>query len=410
MQTTDVVVAGAGPSALVAAALLARQGLSAAIVGPQPHPDSDPRTIALMQPSIRLLCHLGLWQGKLLDVAQPLRRLRLIDDTGGTLTAPAITFSAAELNLEEFGWNLPVAALTQALRELCFTSGVTHITGRIDGLAEAGGAVSVRCRGSDTELAARIIVAADGRDSFVRQALGIAADEWSYEQSAIATTFGHSAAHEDQSIEYHRPSGPLTTVPLPDQRCGLVWMEAPERAGELMALSDEEFACELQAAMHGHLGRIFAVGRRHAFAMRGLLASEFGGPRALLVGEAAHVLPPIGAQGLNMSFRDAATAAELIGEAHRKGGDPGSAEVVRRYGELRRRDVLPRQGLIHAMNQSLLSRLLPISALRALGMAAIDRFGPLRKVVMNEGLAPSQPLPLAMRPQGTTGGVLPDTQ
>ena len=187
-------------------------------------------------------------------------------------------------------------------------------------------------------------------------------------------------------------------MPLPDNHSGLVWMESPERADELMALSESEFACELQAATHGQLGRIFAVGDRTSFPMRGLIASDFGGPRTLLIGEAAHMAPPIGAQGLNMSFRDAATAAELIGDARRKGADTGSPEVVQRYGELRRRDVLPRQSLIHAMNQSLLSGLLPFSALRVLGMAAIDRIGPLRKLVMNQGLAPSQPLPLAMRP------------
>jgi 2-octaprenyl-6-methoxyphenol hydroxylase len=221
--------------------------------------------------------------------------------------------------------------------------------------------------------------------------------EWSYEQSAIATTFAHSAPHDDLSIEYHRPSGPLTTVPLPGNRSGLVWMELPERSGELMALNESEFACELQAATHGDLGRVFAVGNRTAFAMRGLIASNFGGPRVLLVGEAAHVVPPIGAQGLNISFRDAATAAELIGDARRKGADPGGAEVVRRYGELRRLDVVPRQNLIHAMNQSLLSGFAPFAVMRVLAMAAIDQIAPLRRFVMNEGLEPSQPLPLTMR-------------
>ena len=397
MQKADAIVAGTGPSALAAAALLARHDVPTALVGPQAGPGSDPRTIALMQPSIRLLCHLGLWQGKLQEVAQPLRRLRLIDDTGGALVSPTVTFSASELNLEEFGWNLPVAALTEALRDLCVSSGVSRITGLIETVAVADAAVSVSCS-TGTEIAAQVMVAADGRGSFVRQALGIAMEEWSYEQSAIATTFEHSAAHEDLSIEYHRPAGPLTTVPLPGNHSGLVWMESPERADELMALSEREFACELQAATHGQLGRIFTVGDRTSFAMRGLIASDFGGPRALLVGEAAHMAPPIGAQGLNMSFRDAATAAELIGDARRKGADIGSAEVVQRYGELRRRDVLPRQSLIHAMNHSLLSGLLPFSALRVLGMAAIERIVPLRKLVMNQGLAPSQPLPLAMRP------------
>ena len=395
MPPIDAIVAGSGPSALAVAALLAREGVATTLVGPQAD-RTDARTVALMQPSIRLLRHLGLWPDRLAGLAQPLRRLRIIDDTGGLVASPTVTFSAAELGLEAFGWNLPVAALTRALRDVCLTSGVACLAHAVESAAIADGTVSVLC-GGGTRLSAPVVVAADGRESPVRKSLGIATDEWSYEQSAIATTFGHSIAHDDLSIEHHRPSGPLTTVPLPGDRSGLVWMELPERSDALMALDESRFACELQAATHGQLGRISAIGPRTAFAMRGLIASDFGGPRALLVGEAAHVVPPIGAQGLNMSFRDAATAAELVGEACRRGGDPGSAELVRRYGELRRRDVVPRQGFIHAVNQSLLSSFAPLSAMRALGMAAVDRIGPLRRLAMRQGIEPSQELPLAMR-------------
>jgi 2-octaprenyl-6-methoxyphenol hydroxylase len=348
-----------------------------------------------MQPSIRLLCHLGLWHGKLAEKGEPLRKLRIIDDSGGPLAAPTLTFSAAELGLEAFGWNVPVAELSLALGKLCL-SGVTRIMGRLRTLAVKTEAVFATCDGEE-QLAAPVIIAADGRNSFVRQTLGIATERWSYNQAALATTFRHTALHEGMSAEYHRPYGPLTTVPLPGQRSGLVWMERPQRADELMALDEREFACELQAALHGQLGLISAIDRRTVFGMRGLVASDFGGPRALLVGEAAHMVPPIGAQGLNMSLRDAATAAELLDDARRAGSDPGAPQVVQRYGEIRRRDVMPRQSFIHALNWSLLANSLPVSALRALGLTALDGIGPLRRLVMAEGLEPTPLLPLSMR-------------
>ena len=396
MQRMDAIVAGSGASALTAAALLAGQGLVTGLVGPAGR-ENDPRTVALMQPSIRLLRHLEIWPGKLAALGQPLRRLRIIDDTGSLLVSPTVTFSASELDLEAFGWNLPLSALCRGLAELCKLRGVSCLAGCIESVTVADGLVTVGCEG-DAKVAAPILIAADGKESFVRRSLGIATKSWSYEQSAIAATFEHSLAHDDLSIEYHRPAGPLTTVPLPGHRSGLVWMETPERTGGLMAIDDCEFERELQAATHGQLGRIFAVGDRAVFPMSGLIASDFGGPRTLLVGEAAHVVPPIGAQGLNMSLRDAATAAELVSEARRNGLDPGGEDVLRRYGQLRRGDVLPRQEAIHYMNRSLLGGPVLLSALRVLGLTAIDQISPLREMTMSQGLGTLQQLPLAMRP------------
>jgi 2-octaprenyl-6-methoxyphenol hydroxylase len=393
VQSFDAIVAGAGPSGLVSAALLARDGWATALVGEEAN-SSDPRTIALMQPSIRLLCHLGVWPGELAVQGEPLRSLRIVDDTGEALSAPTLTFSAGELDLDAFGWNVPVAALTRALAEVC-SSGVARFMGRLETLVVETGGIRVTCSEGQT-LAAPVIVGADGRNSFVRRTLEIATEEWSYDQAALATTFQHSQRHDGLSLEYHRPHGPFTTVPLPGHRSGIVWMERPQRIAELAALEEGEFAAELQAALHGQLGLISDLGTRTVFAIDGLLATQFGGPRTLLVGEAAHCVPPIGAQGLNMSLRDAAMAAELLGDARRAGLDPGGVEVLRHYGEVRRRDVMPRQHIIHAVNRSLLGRSLPFSAFRSLGLTLLDGIAPLRRLVMSEGLEPSH-LPLAMR-------------
>jgi 2-octaprenyl-6-methoxyphenol hydroxylase len=171
-------------------------------------------------------------------------------------------------------------------------------------------------------------------------------------------------------------------------------MERPARAAELVALSEQDLATEIQIATHGDLGRVSNIGARKLFPMLGLVARDFARSRILLVGEAGHVVPPIGAQGLNMSLRDAAQAAHLmLGE-----DDPGSASVMTEYDALRRRDVQPRQQVIGLMNRSLLSGFLPLEGGRALGLTLLAQFGPLRRAVMRYGLASSPAsLPHSMR-------------
>jgi len=165
-----------------------------------------------------------------------------------------------------------------------------------------------------------------------------------------------------------------------------------------MALSDREIAAEIQIGTHGELGLVSDVGPRRLFPMQGLVARDFARNRIILIGEAAHVVPPIGAQGLNMSLRDAAQAADLMeGE-----DDPGSPAIMADYDARRRRDVQPRQQVIDLMNRSLLSGFVALESGRAAGMTLLSQFGPLRRAVMQYGLAPSTNLPRVMRPdQGT---------
>ena len=246
-------------------------------------------------------------------------------------------------------------------------------------------------------LSASLVVAADGRNSRIRQAARISVRDWAYDQSAIATSFSHSEPHFNISTEYHKPAGPFTTVPLPGNRSSLVWMERPGRAAELMRLDDEALAAEIQLATHGDMGRIGNIGPRRAFPMHGLLADRLAGNRLILIGEAAHVVPPIGAQGLNMSLRDAAQIADLVV----RHADPGSNLALREYEASRRGDIVPRQAAIDLMNRSLLAGALWLDGGRIVGLAAIAAFPPLRQFVMRRGLVPPGRLPLAMQDRNT---------
>jgi 2-octaprenyl-6-methoxyphenol hydroxylase len=393
----DAIVVGAGPAGLAAACLLAQGSVKAALIAESAASNPpDPRTVALMMPSLRLLTELRLWPGTIAQKAAPLRKLRLVDDTGSPFPAPELTFSSEEIGEEAFGWNIPLASLKSSLAEKAEALGVTMHPGHAAGVVLDNNSAEVKLTGGGT-LAASVVVAADGRLSNIRRTAAIGASEWNYGQVALALSFGHSAPHRDISTEYHKEAGPFTTVPLPGRRSSLVWMVEPHRAKTLMALDDKALGAEIQIANHGELGLIEDVGPRGAFPMRGLRTSIFARNRVMLVGEAGHVVPPIGAQGLNLSFRDAATAAELISHAVRQGEDPGDPAVLSAYDNRRRADILPRQSIVDLMNRSLISHFLPLEAGRALGLAALSGFGPLRRYVMEHGTGLSGDLAMTMR-------------
>jgi 2-octaprenyl-6-methoxyphenol hydroxylase len=393
MQERDVIVVGGGPAGLAAACLTAEEGVATTLIAAQTAAD-DPRTVALMRPSIDLLAHLGVWPEPLCEVSAALRRLRLVDDSGGMFKGPDICFAASEIGLEAFGWNIALSALIEALTARAATLGVELVRAPVTAVVASDDACELTC--SHGIFSARLALAADGAASLLRNAAGIKVRRWSYDQEALATSFAHSAAHDHTSREYHRAGGPFTTVPLPGLRSSLVWMERPPRINELMAMDDRRLAAEIQLACHGELGRISDVGPRKAFPMRGLLAEQFAGNRIMLLGEAGHVVPPIGAQGLNMSLRDAAHAAELACDAIAAGADPGGPGVLSAYQAARRFDVTARQALIDTTNRTLLSGSEVFAAARNLGLTAIGSLPFLRQRVMRAGLGPVSGLPRIM--------------
>ncbi len=380
MRDFDIITAGGGPAGLAAACFAAKAGRRVALIADARSQQDDPRTVALMQPSIKLLAGIGVWTAELRNQVAPLKRLRMVDDTGAALRASTITFDPAEIGEEVFGWNIPLVLLVPALQALALELGVEIIAADVSGANVSGGSIKVTT--SAGIFSAQVALAAESRKSVLRDAAGICCTTWSYEQAAIATSFDHSGEHDGTSTEYHRQAGPFTTVPMPGKRSSLVWLERPARAAELMALDDRALCVEIQIATHGELGRVSSVGARRAFPMHGLTARSFAANRTLLIGETAHVTPPIGAQGLNMALRDGADAADLMASA----ADPGADDILYGYDRLRRRDVWPRQQMIDLMNRSLLSGFLPLEMGRAMGLELIAGISPLRRYVMRQGL------------------------
>ncbi len=384
------IISGAGPAGLAAAILLAMDGVKAAIISPLTK--DDPRTTALMHPSMQLLKFMGVWTDELKSHCAPLKQLHVIDDTGNLVTAPNATFRASEMNLEEFGWNVPLAKLVPLLKARAIALGVTLMEDESVAASCHDNFITVQTLGRQT-FTTKILLAADGADSAIRTSLGFMTETWTFEQSALATSFAHSASHHFVSTEFHKHAGPFTTVPLPGNRSSLVWMDRPARIEALHKLSNVELAVEIQLETKGLLGRITDIGSRKIFPMRGQRATSFAAKRCMIVGEAAHVLPPIGAQGLNLSLRDAAQAADLIIGAE----DPGADGILKQYNTLRLADVVPRQHIVNMMNTSLLAKIPALAVGRAIGLAAIANVAPLRNLAMQQGLAPTANLPFSMR-------------
>ncbi len=390
MLKARALVVGGGPAGLAAAALLAQAGVQTICVAPAR--DDDPRTTALMAPSIRLLEHLGIWNEELRAACAPLKQLHMLDDTGNLVSAPDLRFDAQEASLDAFGWNVPLVNLLPALRSCAAAYGATLLDTEVSAVLNSEGHVEVACK-DGSEVVAEFAVAADGRNSIVRKAAGIAVTEWSFDQSALVTRFQHSREHEFVSTEWHKLGGPFTTVPLPGKSSALVWMDRPDKIDAAMHLDAKSLAREIQLMNHGALGLVSDVQPPHSFAMRGVKAEKFAAQRCFLVGEAAHVFPPVGAQGLNMSLRDAGHLLDVV-LGH---DDAGSAAAMDAYAALRHGDVGPRQAAISIMNWSLLAEMLPPHLARAAGLAAVAFVPPLRSFAIREGLSPSGGLPFVMR-------------
>jgi 2-octaprenyl-6-methoxyphenol hydroxylase len=397
----DVAVVGAGPAGITTALALAHVGANVALIGPAPSPASphasDTRTAALLASSVDLLKRLDVWE-TLARHAAPLKAIRIIDTSDGVLRGPEIEFAASELGLEAFGYNIPNSTLVDALyaRAVQILGAVhAHTVAKIDVVADRavlycpdGPAVSVR-----------LAVGADGRRSIVRQAAGIATSEWRYDQAAIATSFEHKRPHGDVSNELYQLAGSVTTVPLPDPHgSSVIWVGGLAEIEALMGLEASDFGTALEERLKGLLGEVGSVDARAKFPVAGLTAKAITAPRIALAGEAAHILPPIGAQGLNLGLRDGAALADCVAAALRRGADPGGAPVLKAYADARRLDILTRTVGVDLLTRSLLTSLLPVQAARGLVLHGLNAIGPLRRFAMRAGMTPPNALPSLMRP------------
>ncbi|MCV6600032.1 MAG: UbiH/UbiF family hydroxylase [Cohaesibacter sp.] len=387
IKKADIAIVGSGPAGHVAAIQMAKLGLSCVLIGPA-HSGTDGRTTALLGSSVRYLERLGLWD-QVKEQGQALRIMRLFDDTGRLVRAPMTEFDSAEIGLEAFGYNIGnnklVAALHQGIGELD------------DLIQDQQFAVSVKLEDDHASIAmedgsiwqVKLAIAADGRKSLVKEAADIEMRKWSYPQAALVLNLHHKdQSHNNSSTEFHTPCGPFTLVPYDDaNHSSLVCVVTPQEAQELKAMDKDTLAWELEKRAHHLYGKFEIVSDPQIFPLAGMVAKQFYGQRAALIAESAHVFPPIGAQGLNLSLRDIEELAVQIEQALEAGQtDIGHDDILKAYDKARRPDIWSRTAGVHMLNMSLLSSLPVLQGLRTAGLTVAKNFAPVRKLLMKAGL------------------------
>ncbi|WP_319824309.1 UbiH/UbiF family hydroxylase [Thalassovita sp.] len=396
MRTTDfdILVSGGGVAGLTAAAVFGTAGFRVLCVDPAPPiierdaAGSDLRTTAFLQPSQALLDRAGLWS-RLDAHAAPLQVMRIVD-AGGETPVPRIVkdFNASDISDKPFGWNLPnwllrreMVARLNEIPNVEFQPGTgtsTLFTRESEARVGLSDGTQVRCK---------LVIAADGRNSPVREAAGVKVKTTRYGQKALAFAVTHPIPHENVSTEIHRSGGPFTLVPLPDYNglpsSAIVWMERGPEVLRLAELPTPEFEAAMTERSCSLFGPLTLASRRTVWPIISQVAERMYAERVALVAEAAHVVPPIGAQGLNMSLGDMCILLELAEATPERLGD---RQMLETYHRRRHTEVKARVAGIDLLNRASMMQARPLRDLRALGLNAIYSLGPVRKTMMQLGL------------------------
>ncbi|MEL7800837.1 UbiH/UbiF family hydroxylase [Sulfitobacter pontiacus] len=394
----DILISGGGIAGLTAAAAFGTAGFNVVCVDPTPPvtdgaaKGADMRSTAMLQPARRVLEAAGIW-AHLEEHAAPLQVMRIVD-AGGDGDAPLTSraFDAADISDQPFGWNFPNWLLRRALLErlealpnvdfrpgTATTSLFTRTTGARVSLSDG------------TKISTKLVIAADGRDSPMRDAAGIEVTRQSYGQKALAFAVTHPIPHENVSTEVHRSGGPFTLVPLPD-RDGLpcsavVWMDDGASCLARMALDADAFSQAATDRSAHVLGPLTLASERAIWPIISQHAARLSAERVALIAEAAHVMPPIGAQGLNMSLQDIATLLEL---AQKHGADLGSQPMLDAYHKARFGDIQLRLRGIDLLNRASQATTPLARDARAKGLSALYALPPVRRMLMEMGLGMRQ--------------------
>lgn len=388
---TDIVIAGGGLAGLTAAAAFGAAGFGVICVDPAPAvtapqtPGADLRTTAFLRPSRDLLEAAGVWPA-LAPHAAALNVMRLIDDGGPSPVTRS--FDSRDLSDTPFGWNLPnwlirreLIDRIEGLERVSFLPGAAVA----DALARTG---EIRVRlDNATTIRAKLLIAADGRHSAIRERLGIGVKTLRYGQKALSFTVTHDVPHETVSTEIHRSGGPFTLVPLPDHEgrpaSAVIWMETGPRAAELAALDPAAFEAAATERSLGLFGALKLISPVTAWPMIAQLAHKITAPRTALMAEAAHVVPPIGAQGLNMSLAD---IAALLAAATARPEALGGPEMLARYARARHAEMGLRVFGVDLLNRASMTRTAPLQRARAAAMGLAHDIAPLRQALMQLGM------------------------
>ena len=400
-QRRDVVIGGAGFAGL-ALAIALRQGLgegfSVTVVDPAlaAAQSKDPRASAIAAAARRLFKAIEVWDAVAAQ-AQPILDMVVTDSKLDDAVRPTfLTFGGDVERGEPFAHMVENRHLVDALVKKAKELGIELRAGAVSGFEHAANAVDVKLADGET-MPARLLVAADGARSHIREQAGIATHGWNYDQSAIVTTVAHEREHQGRAEEHFLPAGPFAILPLTGKRASIVWTETAREAKRIVALPDEEFHTELEKRFGLHLGDIVVVGSRRAFPLGLFTARSFIGERLALVGDAAHIIHPIAGQGLNMGLRDVAALAEAVADAARLGLDIGGTQVLERYQRWRRFDTMTMGIATDGLNRLFSNSSDVLRLMRDVGLGVVERIPALKRVFIREAAGFTGDVPKLLR-------------
>jgi 2-octaprenyl-6-methoxyphenol hydroxylase len=385
---TDVLIAGGGFAGLTLAIAL-RQALGpsfkVAVADPtlgKSHA-GDERASAIIAAARRLFEAIGVWPS-VAEQAQPILDMVVTDSRLADAVRPVfLSFDGDIAPGEPFAHMIENRHLVEALEVKARDLGVALKAAAVRGFTPRPLHIEAELADGDT-MSTRLLVAADGARSTIRQAAGIATHGWQYAQSAIVTTVGHERDHNGRAEEHFLPAGPFAILPLKGRRASIVWTENNSEAERLVALPDAAFHDELEQRFKLHLGEISVVGARRVLPLGFFVARAFIAERIALAGDAAHVIHPIAGQGLNMGLKDVAALAEVIVDAARLGLDPGAATVLERYQRWRRFDTMTMGLATDGLNRLFSNRSDALRLLRDVGLGMVERLPGLKRLFIRE--------------------------
>jgi 2-octaprenyl-6-methoxyphenol hydroxylase len=392
-RSCDILIAGGGFVGLALSLALAKLMapdfrivlVDAERLDPASLSKDDARASALSAGTVHLVEALGVWQ--VLDArAQPFISIEITDAPLDAELRPHLVGFDAELNSGEPGaFMIENADLRRALAEAVLAESAIEIISpdSVASFAVAPFAVTATLA-SRGEIEARLLVAADGKRSRLREQAGIKCVSWSYPQTGIVTTVSHSKPHHGKAVQHFLPSGPFAILPLKGSRSSIVWSEEKARAAEIMAGDEASFLAELTRRFGDHLGGIELAGPRQSFPLDLQIARNFVGDRFVLIGDAAHAVHPLAGQGLNIGMRDVAALAEILVEGARLGLDLGSPVLLERYERWRRFDSALSATAMDGLNRLFSNDSAPLRLLRDLGLGIVDRAPPLKRFFVRE--------------------------
>ena len=396
----DVLIVGGGMVGTTLAIALASAGVSVAIIDRDTPeqiaaPARDGRASAIASGSQAVLDVLGVWP-RVARAAQPILEVR-VSDTDSLLFLHYDHRDLGDKPLGAIVENHVIRhALNARLAELLYARVIGGRT--VASLArDAHRAVAVLDDGA--RIAARLAIAADGRNSPLRREAGIDIVEWTYPQTGIVCTVRHERDHRGIAHERFLPAGPFAILPLSGKRASLVWTERADIARTILALDDAAFAAELALRFGDFLGALDVEGKRYAHPLSLLHAQSYIAPRLALAGDAAHAIHPIAGQGLNLGLRDVAALAEVIVDALRLGLDPGSTAVLAGYERWRRFDNTVMMAVTDSLNRLFSNRSTPLRLARDTGLAAVNQMPGLKRLFMRHAMGLVGDLPRLVRGQ-----------